>query len=78
MSIQSTSATERTQLSVAEAADFLGVSKDTIRRMIAAGELAAWRYGSKLIRIDVEALYKARRPVTPTAAHRAARTGGAQ
>ena len=38
----------RAWVSLAEAADFLGVSRWTVRRMIAAGELTAWRVGSQL------------------------------
>lgn len=40
--------------SIAEAADYFGVSTDTIRRMISRRELAAVRIGPKLIRVDVE------------------------
>lgn len=54
------------RISIQEAADILGVSTKTVRRYIAAGDLAAFRVGSRLLRVqraDVEALA---RPV-PTA-----------
>jgi excisionase family DNA binding protein len=42
-------------VSIREAADHLSVSKDTIRRRIASGELTAFRAGPKLIRVDLDA-----------------------
>lgn len=59
-------------LTIAETAKYLGVHDHTIRRMISRGELRAYRYGSKLIRIDLADLTKTRAPVTPTAAYREA------
>lgn len=50
---------------IASTAEYLGCSQDTIRRMIARGELKAYRYGkSRLIRIDPADLDKIRKPVT--------------
>jgi excisionase family DNA binding protein len=49
----------RTLVSCNEAAALAGVSHQTIRRRIAAGELTGYRFGPKLIRVDlaeVEAL----------------------
>lgn len=40
-------------LSVREAARRVGVSEKTIRRYIDAGRLRAFRFGSKLIRVDI-------------------------
>lgn len=57
-------------LTLQEAAQKLSVSSDTVRRMIARGELPAYRYGPRLIRIDWADVKKARRAVTPTAAYR--------
>lgn len=53
-------------LSVAQVADELNCSTDTVRRMIARGELRAFRYGStsRLIRIDRRDLDRLRTPVT--------------
>lgn len=64
-------------LSIRDAAKYLGVSDDTIRRMISRGELSAYRYGPKIIRIDRRDIDKLRRPVTATADYRAALAGGA-
>jgi excisionase family DNA binding protein len=53
-------------VSVKEAATRLHVSKDTIRRRIAAGELTAYRLGKRIVRVDmgeVETLFR----VIPTA-----------
>jgi len=36
------------------AADFLGVSTKTVRRMIASGELTGYRVGKRLIRVDLD------------------------
>jgi excisionase family DNA binding protein len=58
-----------TPVSVKEAASRLHVSKDTIRRRIAAGELTAYRLGPKIVRVDmgeVEKLFR-RIPTTGTA-----------
>jgi excisionase family DNA binding protein len=43
---------KRHWLSQAEAAEYLGITDRTIRRMIAAGELPAYRMGARLLRID--------------------------
>lgn len=48
-------------LSIDQAAECVGVSRDTIRRRIADGTLPAHRMGPKLIRIhpaDLERLYR--------------------
>ncbi|WP_461476157.1 excisionase family DNA-binding protein [Microbacterium sp. HJ5] len=42
--------------SIAQAAAALGVSRDTIRRMITRGDLAAERIGPRLIRVDLNSL----------------------
>ncbi|MGW5854937.1 MULTISPECIES: helix-turn-helix domain-containing protein [Micrococcus] len=62
------------QLTIAEAADRLQVSAVTVRRMIARGELNAYRYGPRLIRIDPADLLALREPVTSLAALRAGDT----
>lgn len=60
-----------TQLTIPETARTLNCSVDTVRRMIARGELRAYRYGPKLIRIDPEDLRALREPVTSLADLRA-------
>lgn len=42
----------RHHVSIAEAAEYLGVSPKTIRRYIAAGRLTGYRTGPRLIRVD--------------------------
>ena len=53
-------------LSLEEAADVMSVSSKTIRRWIAAGTLPAYRCGKRAIRIRVEDLESAPKPI-PTA-----------
>lgn len=50
-------------LSIGDAASLLACSSDTVRRMIARGELRAFRAG-RLIRIRRRDLERALRPVT--------------
>jgi excisionase family DNA binding protein len=48
-------------VSLAQAADILGISVHTLRRRIAAGELPAFRTGRRIIRVrvsDLERLLK--------------------
>ena len=42
----------RQPVSIAEAAEYLGVSTKTIRRYIAAGRLTGYRTGPRLLRVD--------------------------
>ncbi|MGJ5591608.1 helix-turn-helix domain-containing protein [Micrococcus lylae] len=60
------------QLTIAETAEILATSPSTVRRFIAQGELRAYRYGPRLIRIDPDDLRRFREPVTPLADLRAA------
>ena len=60
------------QLTIADAAEILATSPATIRRFIAQGELRAYRYGPRLIRIDPADLRAFREPVTSLADLRAA------
>jgi excisionase family DNA binding protein len=48
---------------VQESATYLRVSVKTVRRMIAGGELIAYRLGSRAIRIDMEQLESLLRPI---------------
>jgi excisionase family DNA binding protein len=54
-------------LSLQQAAAIYGVSVDTLRRSISAGELPASRLGVRLIRVRLDDLERLFRPV-PTAA----------
>jgi excisionase family DNA binding protein len=51
-----TIATTRRLVSLAEAAEMLGVSTKSVRRYIAAGDLDAVRLGRRTIRIKTESL----------------------
>lgn len=48
---------------MADAAVHLGVNPETIRRMIARGQLRAYRYGNRLVRIDPADVERMRRPI---------------
>jgi excisionase family DNA binding protein len=58
--------THRRLESIPQAADYLGVSAKTIRRYIAAGRVAGYRAGPRLIRVDLNELDAMLRPI-PTA-----------
>jgi len=49
--------------SIAQTADYLGLSDKTIRNWIAAGTIRAYRAGSKVIRIDLDELDAMLKPV---------------
>ncbi|MCK6080971.1 helix-turn-helix domain-containing protein [Microbacterium sp. EYE_5] len=49
--------------SIADAATALGISRDTVRRMISRGEARAERVGPRLIRVDLSSIQ--RQPVGP-------------
>ena len=49
--------------SLKEGAERFNVSTWTIRRLIASGELRAYRLGTKLIRIDMDELAELFRPI---------------
>lgn len=52
--------------SIDQVAEYLQVSKDTVRRMIAREDIQARRFGPKIIRIDMNQLYDSSAPVTLT------------
>ena len=52
--------------SIAAAAEHAGVAPKTIRRYIAAGRLTGYRFGPRLIRVDLDELEAMLRPI-PTA-----------
>jgi excisionase family DNA binding protein len=51
-----TTSTTRRLISIAEAAEILGVSTKTVRRFIASGDLEAVRLARRTIRIKTESL----------------------
>jgi excisionase family DNA binding protein len=55
--------------SIAEAAQYVGVTTKTIRNQIAAGELTGYRYGQRrVIRVylvEIDALLETSRPARP-------------
>lgn len=51
-------------LSLDQVAEILSCSRDTVRRMIARGEVPATRIGQRLIRIRQSDLNRAMKPVT--------------
>lgn len=52
-------------LSIKEAAEYTGTSESSVRRWIARGELRAFKYGHRAIRIEIADLRKMRREVNP-------------
>ncbi|WP_341579005.1 helix-turn-helix domain-containing protein [Microbacterium schleiferi] len=50
-------------LTIAQVADAKGVATKTIRRMIARGEIEAYRFGPRLIRIPAGAVASALEPM---------------
>lgn len=57
-------------LTIAQAADALSCSPDSVRRLIARGELRAYRFG-RLIRISPTDIQRAGRPITRLRPHAA-------
>ncbi len=53
--------------SIDAAAAYVGVNPRTVRRRIAAGELTGYRFGPRLIRVDLDQLDAVLRPI-PSAA----------
>lgn len=52
-------------VSIARAAESIGVSQKTIRRAISRGEIQARRLGARMIRIDADSLAAWGRPIAP-------------
>lgn len=46
--------TQRRIASINEAAQYVGCTTKTIRRRIAAGDLTGYRFGPRLIRVDLD------------------------
>lgn len=55
--------TPKTYESLAQAAERTDVSIKTLRRRIAAGDLPAYRYGPKVLRVDPNDIDKLMRPL---------------
>lgn len=55
--------TPKTYESLAQAAERTDVSIKTLRRRIAAGDLPAYRYGPRVLRVDPHDVDKLMRPV---------------
>ncbi|MFC4430552.1 helix-turn-helix domain-containing protein [Citricoccus alkalitolerans] len=53
------------QLTIKEVAEITGTSTQTVRRWIQRGELRAYFYGARALRIDPADLRKMRREVNP-------------
>lgn len=56
----------RKYLSLAEAAEYLGVTDRTIRNLIARGQLTGYRIGPRLIRVSLEEIEDRLVTVVPT------------
>lgn len=57
---------KRRWVTQAEAAQYLGITDRTVRRLVASGELKAYRLGPRLLRIDQADVDALLRPI-PTA-----------
>jgi excisionase family DNA binding protein len=55
-------ARRRRYVTVAEAAEYLAVTDRTIRQMVADGRLAAYRSGTRLVRLDLDEIDAAMKP----------------
>lgn len=66
LSHATTTASRRRWLTQDEAAEHLNVTTRTIRRMIAAGDLPAYRLGQRMLRIDATDVDNLLRPIPTT------------
>jgi excisionase family DNA binding protein len=62
---------DRTLVTIAEAADYAACCHKTIRRRIADGSIPAYRFGKRALRVDLNDLDQALRQI-PTAAYHGA------
>ena len=51
------------KITIAEAAQYLGITTKSVRRYIAAGQLTGYRVGSRLIRLDASQVEDLLRPM---------------
>ena len=56
--------------SIASAAEIYGVSSKTIRRWIAAGRITGYRFGPRMLRVDLDELDSLLRPLAAGGASR--------
>lgn len=57
------------KITLAETAERLGVSKDSVRRLISSGQLRAYRIGSQYsIRVDTDDIAAVLTPIVPKGA----------
>jgi excisionase family DNA binding protein len=59
-------ATQRRLATIQAAANYVSCNPRTIRRMIARGDITGYRYGKRLIRVSLDEVDDALRPI-PTA-----------
>jgi excisionase family DNA binding protein len=59
-----------TWVSLADAAEHVGVTTRTLRRWIAAGTLPAYRVGPRLVRVNLDDLEELMRPIAAAAGKR--------
>jgi excisionase family DNA binding protein len=62
-------------VSLADAAEHVGVTTRTLRRWIAAGTLPAYRVGPRLVRVNLDDLEELMRPIAAAGKRRQAATG---
>ena len=53
----------RRYASLSDAAEYIGVNEKTVRRRIADGTLIGYRLGGRLLRVDLNELDQALRPI---------------
>ncbi len=58
-----TAAPARHLVSVADAAEYVGCATKTIRRRVSEGTLTAYRFGPRMLRVDLAELDAVLRPV---------------
>lgn len=68
---RSASRATRHLVSIGQAADYAGVSTRTIRRRIADGSLAGYRFGGRLVRVDLNEVDAMLRPIPTVGGQRA-------
>lgn len=55
-------ASERPYLSIAETADYLGITTRTVRQMVADGRLRGYKLGARVVRLRRDEIDSAMRP----------------
>jgi excisionase family DNA binding protein len=70
--LQLTESTQRRIASINDAAEYAGVSTKTIRRYVSAGRLTGYRFGPRLIKINLAEVDVLLKPVPTVGAGRVA------